>query len=244
MSDWWSFNFEDRNARNTDIGMLWQPFLNNLVGGGLFNRRGQGTRAALPKVNGTHLVIYIFFPSNQQITTERWSRNFQVKPVAWHSRPNQISYADNVSTQMTDNVLEQVINDQKSNMFRPPVNRAMRVLDRSFFKKHIPLSAARVYDPRTISKIRTQLEKSKDILDQRMILPIRLEPHPEVAGRKCILLRPEIRHDGEWHAAFDSGSGGPNADDFCRSIDVECCCQGTSGVGRCGTHAVRCAFGL
>ncbi|KAI9838647.1 MAG: hypothetical protein M1819_004961 [Sarea resinae] len=54
-------------------------------------------------------------------------------------------------------------------MFRPPVNRAMRVLDRSFFKKRVPLSAARIPDNKKISKIRTELDRSQDLLRQPRI---------------------------------------------------------------------------
>lgn len=83
-------------------------------------------------------------------------------------------------------------------MFRPPINRAMKTLDRAFFQKTIPTSAARILNTRDISVCRKELESSKDTLLQHHIAPIRPDPVEEVAraGGKCILLRPEIKHDG------------------------------------------------
>jgi len=83
-------------------------------------------------------------------------------------------------------------------MFRPPINRAMRVLDRSFFQKRIPLSAARVLDNKNISKCRSELQKSKDsIFIERLsnIQPDPTEPNTKL-GKKCILLRPELDDKG------------------------------------------------
>lgn len=97
-------------------------------------------------------------------------------------------------------------------MFRPPVNRAMRVLDRSFFKKTVPISAATVLDNKNISSVRKQLESSKDILDLPRYNSIRF---PETASlvvekgqtlqldksellkKKCVLLREDIKYDGK-----------------------------------------------
>lgn len=53
-------------------------------------------------------------------------------------------------------------------MFAPPVNRAMKVLDRSFFQKTVPISAARVFNPRDISRCRKELESSKDMLNSTL----------------------------------------------------------------------------
>lgn len=86
-------------------------------------------------------------------------------------------------------------------MFRPPVNRAMRVLDRSFFQKDIKLAAAHVKDSTNISSVRTQLVQSKDILVRRAIMPVQLVPNPmpklkpNEKDPKCVLLRPDIKHD-------------------------------------------------
>src|SRR2546423_8538148 len=84
-------------------------------------------------------------------------------------------------------------------MFRPPVNRAMRTLDASFFQKRIPLSAARVSNNRDIAPCRKALEKSKEALILERLQNVRPDPEAERAGergRKCILLRPEVKHDG------------------------------------------------
>lgn len=84
-------------------------------------------------------------------------------------------------------------------MFRPPINRAMRVLDRSFFQKKIPISAARILDNRTISKCRTELQRSKDTLFIERLNNIQSDPtEPNVSlGKKCILLRPEVDDKGD-----------------------------------------------
>ncbi|GME54715.1 tRNA methyltransferase trm5 [Neofusicoccum parvum] len=82
-------------------------------------------------------------------------------------------------------------------MFRPPVNRAMRVLDRSLFQKTFPIAAARVASNKDISLVRKALEKSKDVLAAPRLQSVQPDPLPELAsqGRKCVLLRPDIRHD-------------------------------------------------
>ncbi|KAF2187808.1 hypothetical protein K469DRAFT_737928 [Zopfia rhizophila CBS 207.26] len=82
-------------------------------------------------------------------------------------------------------------------MFAPPVNRAMKVLDRSFFQKTIPTSAARVFNPKDISRCRAELEKGKDYLGMHRIMSIRPDPSEERArtGGKCIILRPEVIHN-------------------------------------------------
>ena len=83
-------------------------------------------------------------------------------------------------------------------MFRPPVNRAMRLLDRAFFSKDCPISAARIFDIKNVSRIRNDFAKSKDILVLRQIMPIKPDPDAySSVNRKCLLLRPEIKHDGE-----------------------------------------------
>ncbi|KAK2812044.1 hypothetical protein FQN50_001753 [Emmonsiellopsis sp. PD_5] len=100
-------------------------------------------------------------------------------------------------------------------MFRPPVNRLMRTLDRSFFQKTVPLTAASFFDKKSIGPVRNRLEKSKDILDALSIIHIRAAPNGDLtprlwksskeenatagaagrAGRKCILLREGIKAD-------------------------------------------------
>ena len=80
-------------------------------------------------------------------------------------------------------------------MFRPPLATGMKALDRSFFQKTVPIKAARVFEKKNISVIRTQLEKSKDILREERIPSVVPDPDDSLAkvGRKCVLLRPETR---------------------------------------------------
>ncbi|KAH0538844.1 hypothetical protein FGG08_004561 [Glutinoglossum americanum] len=86
-------------------------------------------------------------------------------------------------------------NPPAMSLFRPPINRAMRILDRSFFTKEIPLSAARIFDNRHITKCRTEL--SWDLLKLERISSVRVDPDPGLAGegKRCLLLRPEVKVD-------------------------------------------------
>ncbi|KAK1140551.1 tRNA(m(1)G37)methyltransferase [Aspergillus melleus] len=79
-------------------------------------------------------------------------------------------------------------------MFRPPVNRAMRALDRSFFKKTLPLSAATVFKNSDISKVRGTLNKSQDLLEAPRLNIIR-EVKVDDAVKKCLLLKDGVKHD-------------------------------------------------
>lgn len=78
-------------------------------------------------------------------------------------------------------------------MFAPPVNRSMRQLNRAFFSKLIPLSAARVYDIKEMMNIRKKL--SRELLKVPRVPPV--QPDPIMAGCKCLLLNPKIKYDGE-----------------------------------------------
>lgn len=79
-----------------------------------------------------------------------------------------------------------------ANMFAPPVNRAMKVLDRSFFQKTVPSSAARIFNAKDISRCRKELAVSRDALTNSRFSPIRADPD----SGKCLLLRPEVIHNG------------------------------------------------
>ncbi|KAL4953245.1 guanine(37)-N1-methyltransferase [Aspergillus filifer] len=84
--------------------------------------------------------------------------------------------------------------DQLPEMYRPPVNRAMKVLDRSFFKRTIPLTAAAVFNKSDISNVRKQLQKSRDIF----ALPRLSSVNDVKVGnsiKKCLLLREEVKYD-------------------------------------------------
>lgn len=79
-------------------------------------------------------------------------------------------------------------------IFEPPVNRSMTVLDQSFFRKCLPVSAFVVYDNRQISDIRKQLKSGGDELEALRLRTIR----DGSDGRKYILLRPDIEADSEF----------------------------------------------
>lgn len=80
-----------------------------------------------------------------------------------------------------------------SGIFQPPVNRSMRELDRSFFRKVVPTSAATILDPRQISKVRSVLLHSRELLHVTGIRPVRDDPtEPSL---KCLMLKPEVRAD-------------------------------------------------
>ena len=92
---------------------------------------------------------------------------------------------------------DQMAEEEKVDMFRAPVNRSMRALDRSFFQKVVPLKAARIFDNKNISKVRQELERSKDALHQERLGSVFPDPDPERAktGKKCVLLRPQALTD-------------------------------------------------
>ena len=81
-----------------------------------------------------------------------------------------------------------VKSDDPENMFAPPVNRAMHILDRSFFSKTIPLAAALILDRSQIHPTRQQLRH--EALDLVRIYSIVQDPHSQ---HKALLLRPHVQ---------------------------------------------------
>lgn len=80
-------------------------------------------------------------------------------------------------------------------MLRPPINRAMRILDRAFFKTSIPTSAARVFDPKHIKSCRDDLHHDILKLDRKQaVVSVR---DPQGADAKALLLKPGIRSEGK-----------------------------------------------
>jgi len=75
-------------------------------------------------------------------------------------------------------------------LFQPPVNRSMQNLDKSFFRKVVPLAAASVSDLKQITNVRKELEKSGDMLKIHPIKPLRDDETK--LGAKCFLLAPQI----------------------------------------------------
>ncbi|PGH14667.1 hypothetical protein AJ80_05848 [Polytolypa hystricis UAMH7299] len=111
-------------------------------------------------------------------------------------------------------------------MFRPPVNRAMRLLDRSFFQKTVPLAAARVFELKELNNISKRLLKSKDLLVEQRIIPARVlesdrtEPYPWMSEKKqkgdkrCLLLRHGIKVD-------DKSTWSPTLQDLVDARSIE-----------------------
>lgn len=85
--------------------------------------------------------------------------------------------------------------DESIAMFRPPVNRAMKVLDRSFFQKTIPTSIAKVLDKKQITKLRTAL--SNDVLKIDRMQCMRSVRDNQGQETKAFLLQPLIKPNGE-----------------------------------------------
>lgn len=81
-------------------------------------------------------------------------------------------------------------------MFRPPANRAMRTLDRSFFRRTVPISAAKVFQNSEISKVRKELVNSHDILAQPRLSSVQDLKEPDGVARKALLLREDLKYDG------------------------------------------------
>ena len=87
-------------------------------------------------------------------------------------------------------------------LFRAPVLRSASgvpaTLDRALFSKKVNLAAAKVVDPKNIAKYRNALQASWDILRVERISPVVPDVDKELAarGRRCLLLRPDIRPDG------------------------------------------------
>ncbi|KAJ5680583.1 hypothetical protein N7536_011722 [Penicillium majusculum] len=95
----------------------------------------------------------------------------------------------------TETASEQATLHETPAMFRPPVNRAMRTLDRSFFRRNVPLSVARVFKTSDISNVRKELVKSRDILLLPRISPIREVKDQDGKAWKAMLLREDLKVD-------------------------------------------------
>lgn len=85
-------------------------------------------------------------------------------------------------------------------IFRPPILRsASTLLDRSLFSKTFPIAAARIFNNTTISKFRTSLTQSQEILVLERFANVRSDPDISLAskGGKCILLDPKVKSEGK-----------------------------------------------
>lgn len=95
-------------------------------------------------------------------------------------------------------------------LLRPPVVRsATGILDRALFSKTVPIAAARIFSNKDITKVRTQLEQSKDVLVLERIKTVRPDPDAALAskGSKCLLLNPEVKSEGMRHAPCNRFEG-------------------------------------
>ena len=81
-----------------------------------------------------------------------------------------------------------------ADMIQPPVNRAMRMLDRAFFKKTVPLSAAKIMDRKQIARIRSEL--GHDVLRINRMQSIQSIRGPQGEDSKVLLLKPCIKIEG------------------------------------------------
>lgn len=81
-------------------------------------------------------------------------------------------------------------------MFRPPINRAMRALDKSFFRKDVVTSALKVQDKRRMADVLRSLRKSNDLLTHRDFPNVRDEADSAGRGAKCVLLNPTVNAGG------------------------------------------------
>jgi tRNA (guanine37-N1)-methyltransferase len=84
------------------------------------------------------------------------------------------------------------------NRLRAPLGLGMTTLDRSVFSKTFNLAAASIRDHRNIAKYKNQLTTDGLIFDRPRFRFLR--PHPDstlaAAGRKCLLLREQVKPDG------------------------------------------------
>lgn len=92
----------------------------------------------------------------------------------------------------------------------PPVNRDMKVLDRSFFKRKVDTSALTVFDPKDIQRVRAKLASSRDLLSATTIRPV-LDDET-TPGARCILLKPHVKASDpstwkeEWSDIINDGT--------------------------------------
>ena len=85
-------------------------------------------------------------------------------------------------------------------MFRIPAARALTVLDRSLFHATVPVAAALITDTRQLSRLRKDLEKTREVLDIDKVKPVVGHPDPEKAkgGLKALLLKPNVKPEGQF----------------------------------------------
>ncbi|KAK5316244.1 tRNA(m(1)G37)methyltransferase [Exophiala xenobiotica] len=92
----------------------------------------------------------------------------------------------------------------------PPVNRDMKVLDRSFFKRKVDTSALTIFNPKDIQKVKAKVTSSRDLLSATTIKPV--IDDETTPGARCILLKPHINASDrstwkdEWSDIINDGT--------------------------------------
>ena len=76
----------------------------------------------------------------------------------------------------------------------------MRDLDRSFFSRKIPTTAARVADNKHLARLRTDLERSGTLLQAKRLRAVQPDPDHErrANGGRCLVLETRVKHDGQF----------------------------------------------
>lgn len=87
-------------------------------------------------------------------------------------------------------------------MFSPPVDRSMRQLRRDFFRKHIDLAAAVVFEKHQIGPLKKELLHSRDLSTAPRIVPVRPAPAKE-EGPEQAEGRERERISHHWDSRFD-----------------------------------------
>lgn len=81
----------------------------------------------------------------------------------------------------------------------------MRLLDRSFFRKRIELTAANVFEIKNISRVKN--ECVHDVLDAPRIKPLLTIPWDHEKERTLLLLKPDIKINGMMYEILTRESG-------------------------------------
>lgn len=86
-------------------------------------------------------------------------------------------------------------------MLRPPICRtAGAILDRALFSKTVPISAAQISNIKNISRYKTSLDQTKELIKLEKITNVQPDPDATLAskGVKCLLLNPHVKPEGVW----------------------------------------------
>ncbi|KAG9255043.1 Met-10+ like-protein-domain-containing protein [Emericellopsis atlantica] len=111
------------------------------------------------------------------------------------------------------------------NMFRVPAARALTVLDRSLFHTTLPVAAALVNDSRQLSRLRKDLDKTREILNVDKVKPVVSHPDPEKAkgGLKALLLQPDVKPGApeSWSAVLKQAKEAGDVDLIPYSVQLD-----------------------